>query len=101
MADWKEPGRTRMGFGASPGLEGSLAGRETYDVGLRKHMLSIYNYMASGILLSGVIALLMARSGAAVTLMTTPLVYVFMFAPLAIVMAMSFGQGRFSTATLQ
>ena len=29
----------------------------TFDVGLRKHMLSVYNYMASGLALSGIVAL--------------------------------------------
>ncbi len=101
MADWNEPGRTQQGFGASPRAAGDLAGRATYDMGLRRHMLSIYNYMTSGVLLSGVVALLMARSGLALTLMSTPLAFVIMLAPLGIVFAMSFGANRFSTSTLQ
>jgi len=32
--------------------------------GLRRYMLSIYNYMASGILLSGIVALLFAQQRA-------------------------------------
>jgi len=70
-------------------------------MGLRKHMLSIYNYMASGVLLTGIVALLMARSGLALALMGTPLRWLFILSPLAIVLAMSFGQGRFSTGTLK
>lgn len=101
MADWNEPGRTQQGFGASPRAAGDLAGRATYDQGLRRHMLSIYNYMTSGVLLSGVVALLMARSGLALSLMSTPLAFVIMLAPLGIVFAMSFGANRFSTSTLQ
>ncbi len=101
MADWNEPGRTQRGFGASPRPAGDLAGHATYDMGLRRHMLSIYNYMTSGVLLSGVVALLMARSGLALTLMSTPLAFVIMLAPLGIVFAMSFGANRFSTSTLQ
>lgn len=101
MADWNEPRRTQQGFGASPGLSGDLAGRATYDMGLRRHMLSIYNYMASGVLLSGIVALLMARSGLTLALMTTPLRWLFILSPLVIVFAMSFGQNRFSTSTLQ
>ena len=81
MADWNEPGRTQQGFGASPRPSGELAGRATYDVGLRRHMLSIYNYMTSGVLLSGVVALLMARSGMAVTVMSSPLAFVVMLRP--------------------
>ena len=101
MADWNEPRRTQQGFGASPGLSGDLAGRATYDMGLRRHMLSIYNYMASGVLLSGVVAMLTARSGITQAIMGTPLMWVVVLSPLAIVFAMSFGQNRFSTPTLQ
>jgi FtsH-binding integral membrane protein len=75
--------------------------RAGYDAGLRRHMLSIYNYMASGVLLSGVVALLFANSGFAAQVMTTPLRWVIMLAPLGFVMAMSFGANRMSTATLQ
>jgi FtsH-binding integral membrane protein len=75
--------------------------RAGYDAGLRRHMLSIYNYMASGVLLSGVVALLFANSGFAAQVMATPLRWVIMLAPLGFVMAMSFGANRMSTATLQ
>jgi len=101
MANWNEPRGTEQGFGTSFGRDGALARGATYDMGLRKHMLSIYNYMASGVLLSGVIALLTARSGLALALMGTPLRWLFILSPLAIVFAMSFGQNRFSTSTLQ
>ena len=102
MANWNDPQPPRTGFGASPSLDGRTAGRAAaYDMGLRKHMLSIYNYMASGVLLTGIVALLMARSGLALALMGTPLRWLFILSPLAIVLAMSFGQGRFSTGTLK
>jgi len=101
MADWNEPRRSQQGFGVSPTLNGEVAGRGAFDMGLRRHMLSIYNYMASGVLLTGIVALLFAQSGLALAVMTTPLAFVVMLAPLAIVFAMSFGQGRFSTGTLQ
>ncbi len=102
MADWNEPRRTDKGFGASSSFGGDVAGRgATYDMGLRKHMLSIYNYMASGILLSGVIAMLFARTGLALSLATGPLGFVVMLAPLGFVLAMSFGVNKFSTSALQ
>jgi len=63
MANWNDPQLDRSGFGASPSLNGAAIGRATYDQGLRRHMLSIYNYMTSGVLLSGIIALLFAMSG--------------------------------------
>lgn len=101
MADWKDPRTTRTDFGASPNLTGEVAGREVFDAGLRKHMLSIYNYMASGVLLTGIVALLTAQSGLAVTFASGPLMWLVALSPLAIVFAMSFGRNKFSTATLQ
>jgi uncharacterized protein len=100
MANWNDP-QPRSGFGAVPGLNGRTGTRAGYDAGLRKHMLSIYNYMASGVLLSGIVALLFANSGFAAQVMTTPLRWVIMLAPLGFVMAMSFGINRMSTGTLQ
>jgi len=101
MADWNEPGRTRQGFGTAPGVQGDLAGRTVYDEGLRHHMLSIYNYMASGVMLSGVVALLMFMQGWAEAMFFSPLRWVVALSPLAIVFAMSFGRNKFSTGTLQ
>ena len=102
MANWNDPQTPRSGFGASPSLGGATASRAGYDAGLRRHMLSIYNYMASGVLLTGIVALLMARSGAAATVMAGgPLSWIIILSPLAIVFAMSFGANRMSTATLQ
>ena len=89
---------------ASPHTAGTL-GRESvaYDAGLRSYMLSVYNYMASGVLLTGIVALLFARSGAAETILLGPgiLKYVIMFSPLAFVMVISFGINRLSTGTAQ
>jgi len=80
---------------------GDLAGRTTFDAGLRKHMLSIYNYMASGVLLTGIVALLTAQSGLAYQFAQGPLMWLVALSPLAIVFGMSFGQNRFSSGTLQ
>ena len=100
MANWNDQ-RPRSALGASPSLGGRTGVRAGYDAGLRRHMLSIYNYMASGVLLSGIVALLFANSGFAAQVMVTPLRWVIMLAPLGFVMAMSFGANRMSTATLQ
>src|SRR5258708_39325437 len=35
---------------------GTVADQATFDVGLRAHMLRVYNYMASGLALSGIVA---------------------------------------------
>jgi FtsH-binding integral membrane protein len=77
-----------------------------FDAGLRKYMLSIYNYMTSGILLTGIVALLFSWGGAdsmAASVFAGPgiMKWVIMLSPLAIVFAMSFGQNKFSTGTLQ
>jgi FtsH-binding integral membrane protein len=101
MANWNDPQPNRPGFGASPSLNGGAIGRATYDQGLRRHMLSIYNYMASGVLLSGIVALLFAVSGMAAQVMFTPLRWIIALAPLAFVFAMSFGVQRMKTSTLQ
>lgn len=102
MANWNDPQSNRTGFGASTGLNGgSLGQTAAYDMGLRRYMLSIYNYMASGVLLSGVIAMLFASSPAAMQLLATPLRWVFMLAPFGFILAMNMGINRMQTSTLQ
>ncbi len=56
-----------------------------YDLGLRQYMLSVYNYMASGLALTGVVAWLGADSGLYQSLAHTPLLFVIILAPLALV----------------
>jgi FtsH-binding integral membrane protein len=75
--------------------------RAARDAGLRSYMLSVYNYMASGVLLTGIVALLFANSGLAAQVLSTPLRWVIVLAPLGFVMAMSFGLNRMKTSTLQ
>ena len=103
MANWNDPQDTRTNFGSRLGSAGAVGtGRaEVLDQGLRRHMLSIYNYMTSGVLLTGIVALLTAYSGLAITLASGPLMWIVALSPLAIVLAMSFGANRFSTGTLQ
>ena len=88
---------------AVPGTAGVDRTGVAYDAGLRSYMLSVYNYMASGVLLTGVVALLFARSGAAEAIMFGPgiLKYVIMFSPLAFILVLSFGINRLSTGTAQ
>ena len=101
MADWNEPRQAQTGFGSVPRAGGDVASRTTFDAGLRKYMLSIYNYMTSGILLTGIVALLTAQSGLAITFATGPMMWLVALAPLAIVFAMSFGMNKFSKTALQ
>jgi FtsH-binding integral membrane protein len=107
MANWNDPQRTRPGFG-SEGFSGASVPRtrEVFDSGLRSYMLSIYNYMTSGVLLTGIVALLFSSGGAnspagRVFLTGGPLAWVIMLAPLGFVFAMSLGVNRFSKGTLQ
>jgi FtsH-binding integral membrane protein len=72
------------------------------DAGLRAHMLRIYNYMASGVLVTGIVALLVSSSPPLVQLIFgTPLKWVVMLAPLAFVFFFSFRLERMSAFTAQ
>ncbi len=97
MSDWLDPQKSQQ----EATIRAAGTGEVAFDAGLRSHMLKVYNYMASGVLLTGVVALLFAQSGLALQVMATPLRYVLMFAPLAFIMAMSFGLNRMSQSTLQ
>src|SRR6185437_7236658 len=55
------------------------------DVGLRAYMLRIYNYMASGLALTGIVAYAAAASGFYAQIAGTPLVWIVMLAPLGLV----------------
>ena len=101
MANWNDQQPTRSPFRSAPQLNGELLSATQRDEGLRRYMLSIYNYMASGVLLSGVIALLFARSGMAEAMFGSPLRWVVMLAPLGFVMAMSFGLAKMQASTLK
>ncbi|MEO9130768.1 MAG: Bax inhibitor-1/YccA family protein, partial [Sphingomonas sp.] len=89
--------------GATPFATATGARSEAFDAGLRSYMLSVYNYMASGILLTGIVALGFAMSGFAAPIMGGPglLKYVIIFAPLAFVMIMSFRGAQMSAGALQ
>ncbi|PTQ12311.1 hypothetical protein CLG96_07185 [Sphingomonas oleivorans] len=98
MANWSDPRTTAVSRQTSVG-----AREAAFDAGLRSYMLSVYNYMASGVLLTGIVALLFAASGAAASVMLSPgpLKYLIIFSPLAFVMVLSFGIHRLSTGAAQ
>jgi len=74
----------------------------TLDQGLRTHMLRVYNYMASAVALSGIVAALVASSPAAMQLIFgTPLKWVAMLAPLAFVLVLSFRFESMSKTAVQ
>ncbi|MFC4272379.1 BAX inhibitor (BI)-1/YccA family protein [Sneathiella chungangensis] len=60
------------------------------DEGLRSYMLKVYNYMASGLALSGIAAALTASTPAVYNaVFGTPLQWVVMLAPIGLLLAMS------------
>jgi len=92
-------------IGAAPRTATTLDGRTAVDAGLRSYMLSVYNYMASGVLLTAIVATAMVYTGAVYSLFSprtggaTALAWLVMLAPLGIVFWLSFGINRMSAAT--
>ncbi len=80
------------------------------DEGLRAYMLTVYNYMASALALTGLAAYITANTPALLNLIysvqggviaPTLLGYIVMFSPLAFVLALSFGINRMQASTAQ
>ena len=96
MANWSDPRAT-----AAPVASRAGVAEAAFDAGLRSYMLSIYNYMASAVLLTGIVAMVFASSGMAEQVLATPLRWLIMLAPLAFVMVISFGINKLSTFAAQ
>ena len=93
----------------------SSASEAIIDQGLRSYMLKVYNYMASGVLLTGVVALIVfnmavvtGSSGEIIGLTNlgnsiyiSGLAWVLMLAPLGVVIYMSFGIAKMSYSKAQ
>ncbi len=99
-------------------IKSTIAQTAVIDQGLREHMLKVYNYMGSGIFLTGIVSLLLfSLSGGnniqisstgisgltsiGQALFASPLMWVVMLAPLGIVLYMSFGIRKMSAAKAQ
>ena len=93
MANWDPRSTAAAAAAASAGTQADVR-----DAGLRSYMLSVYNTMASGVLLTGIVALVAAQSGVAVAIYTSPLRWIVAFAPL--LMIFSFNSNR-SEGTLK
>ncbi len=64
--------------------------RAVIDEGLRAYMLGVYNYMASGLALTGIVAFIVANTPFLMNaIFGTPLLWVVMLAPLGVVFFMS------------
>src|ERR1700731_4052304 len=84
-----------------------------YDMGLRAHMIRVYNYMAGGVGLTGIVARGTHQRGGVdntagaipgltpfgQTLFSSPLIWVVMLAPLGLVFFMSFRIGHMQAST--
>src|SRR5690606_38801745 len=95
MANWNDPNVAASGFGAVRTADGAV------DAGLRSYMLSVYNYLGSGVLLTGIVAMLAYNSGFTASMIGSPLMWVVMLATLAFVMVLSFGINKLSTTAAQ
>ncbi|MEA2775349.1 MAG: uncharacterized protein QOF90_755, partial [Acetobacteraceae bacterium] len=91
----------------------SAATTAVFDAGLRAYMLRVYNWMASGLLVTGAVAYAIAHTSlidAFYPLVQTPfgfahhptvLAMIAMFAPLAFVLVLSLGVNKLSTPAAQ
>jgi FtsH-binding integral membrane protein len=104
-----------MEFNKQSSTAKSSVSEEIIDQGLRAYMLKVYNYMGSGVLLTGFIALLFFKlavvtgeTGEIVgltnfgsTIYTSGLKWVLMLAPLGVVFYMSFNIAKMTSAKAQ
>jgi len=104
-----------MEFNKQNATAKSSVSEEVIDQGLRAYMLKVYNYMGSGVLLTGFIALLffklavvtgeageiMGLTNFGSTIYTSGLKWVLMLAPLGVVFYMSFNIAKMTTAKAQ
>src|SRR5437867_8310510 len=92
-----------MALGSQPRwtVRPAVGAQVDIDVGLRDYMLRIYNYMASGLALTGIVAYVAATSGFYASIAHTPLIWLVMLAPLGLVMWLSFGIDRMQASTAQ
>lgn len=74
---------------------------QVIDEGLRAYMLRVYNYMASGLALTGIIAYAAYRTGIYASLAGTPLIWVIMLAPLGVVFYLSARMHKMSFGSAQ
>jgi FtsH-binding integral membrane protein len=91
-----------MATGWQKPVYGRTVDQAQIDTGLRQYMLSIYNYMAGGLGVTGLVAFFISTQPQIMrAIFGTPLQWVVMLAPLGIVLFMSFGQRRISASTAQ
>ncbi len=94
-------------------VPGATANAAVLDAGLRAYMLHVYNWMTSGLLLTGIVSYAIAHTSLmnlfypvvqtqyGLARAPGPLAFVAMLAPLAFVMVLSFGVNRLSKTAVQ
>jgi len=104
-----------MDFNRQNIFQATSAKTAVWDAGLRTYMLKVYNYMATGVLLTGIISLIsfklsadISASGQIIALkpygnaiFNSGLKWIIMLAPLAVIFYMSFGINKMSTSKAQ
>jgi len=73
----------------------------TVSTGLRAYLLQVYNYMAAGLILTGAVAYYGAVSGFYASIVGTPLFWIILFSPLALVLFLGFRIERISLPAAQ
>lgn len=71
------------------------------DQGLRRYMLRVYNYMGSGLALTGIVAYVVAHTGLFQVLYGSGIGFIVMFAPLGIVFFMGRRMEKMKVSTAQ
>lgn len=108
MAFRQDDGRSHLGAAS---MTRSQAASAEIDVGLRQHMLRVYNYMTGGLAVTGLVAYGAANTPAVLDLLyeavpgggysPTMLAWIAMLAPLAFILVISFGINRLSVSAAQ
>src|SRR4051812_43548773 len=94
------------------GRGGVIADQASFDVGLRQHMIRVYNYMASGLALSGIVAFALFSSAELAGLFfqvtangrvvgLNALGWVAIFAPLGLLLLVGFRAAQMSVGAVQ
>lgn len=90
-------------FGArTEGMTQSQAYDASIDMGLRKYMLGVYNYMTLGVAITGLMAYVISTQPAIMqAIFGTGLAWVVMLAPLAFILVLNFGIHKLSASATQ
>ena len=104
-----------MDFNRQNIFQATSAKTAVWDAGLRAYMLKVYNYMATGVLLTGIVSLISFKLSADINssgqiialtnygnaIFKSGLKWLVMLAPLAVIFYMSFGINKMSTSKAQ